>query len=79
MSEYKLSALLELKDKVGGIAGKIKNSFSGVQGALATVGVGIGAGTAVSVLKSSVEAYASLEDQVRRNKAIMGATVQQEK
>ena len=68
-----------LKDKVGGIAGKIKNSFSGVQGALATVGVGIGAGTAVSVLKSSVEAYANLEDQVRRNKAIMGATVQQEK
>ena len=97
MSEYKLSALLELKDKftnvaqkagsslgtlkdkVGGIAGKIKNSFSGVQGALATVGIGIGAGTAVSVLKSSVEAYANLEDQVRRNKAIMGATVQQEK
>ena len=97
MSEYKLSALLELKDKftdvakragsslgtlkdkVGGVAGKIKKSFSGVQGALATVGVGIGAGTAVSVLKSSVEAYANLEDQVRRNKAIMGATVQQEK
>lgn len=97
MSEYKLSALLELKDKftnvaqkagsslgtlkdkVGGVAGKIKKSFSGVQGALATVGVGIGAGAAVSVLKSSVEAYANLEDQVRRNKAIMGATVQQEK
>ena len=97
MSEYKLSALLELKDKftdvakragsslgtlkdkVGGIAGKIKNSFSGVQGALATVGVGIGAGAAVSALKSSVEAYANLEDQVRRNKAIMGATAQQEK
>lgn len=97
MSEYKLSALLELKDKftnvaqkagsslgtlkdkVGGVTNKIKNSFSGVQGALATVGVGIGAGAAVSVLKSSVEAYADLEDQVRRNKAIMGATVQQEK
>ena len=97
MSEYKLSALLELKDKftnvaqkagsslgtlkdkVGGVTNKIKNSFSGVQGALATVGVGIGAGAAVSILKSSVEAYANLEDQVRRNKAIMGATVQQEK
>ena len=97
MSEYKLSALLELKDKftdvakkagsslgtlkdkVGGVAGKIKKSFNGVQGALATVGVGIGAGAAVSALKSSVEAYANLEDQVRRNKAIMGATVQQEK
>ena len=97
MSEYKLSALLELKDKftdvakkagsslgtlkdkVGGVTNKIKNSFSGVQGALATVGIGIGAGAAVSVLKSSVEAYANLEDQVRRNKAIMGATVQQEK
>ena len=97
MSEYKLSALLELKDKftdvakkagsslgtlkdkVGGITGKIKNSFSGIQGALATVGVGIGASAAVSVLKSSVEAYAHLEDQVRRNKAIMGATAQQEK
>jgi len=97
MSEYKLSALLELKDKftnvaqragsslgtlkdkVSGVAGKIKKSFSGVQGALATVGVGIGAGAAVSALKSSVEAYANLEDQVRRNKAIMGATAQQEK
>ena len=97
MSEYKLSALLELKDKftdvakkagsslgtlkdkVGGITGKIKNSFSGIQGALATIGVGIGASAAVSVLKSSVEAYANLEDQVRRNKAIMGATAQQEK
>lgn len=97
MSDYKLSALLELKDKftdvakkagsslgtlkdkVGGITGKIKNSFSGIQGALATVGVGIGASAAVSVLKSSVEAYANLEDQVRRNKAIMGATAQQEK
>ena len=97
MSEYKLSALLELKDKftnvaqkagsslgalkdkVGGIAGKIKNSFSGVQGALATFGVGIGAGAAVSVLKSSVETYANLEDQVRRNRAIMSATAEQEK
>ena len=97
MSEYKLSALLELKDKftnvaqkagsslgtlkdkVGGIAGKIKKSFSGIQGALATVGVGIGAGAAVSVLKSSVEAYANLEDQVRRNRAIMSATAEQEK
>ena len=97
MSEYKLSALLELKDKftdvakkagsslgtlkdkVGGVAGKIKNEFNGVKGALATVGVGIGASAAVSVLKSSVEAYANLEDQVRRNKAIMGATAQQEK
>lgn len=97
MSEYKLSALLELKDKftnvaqkagsslgtlkdkVGGVAGKIKKSFSGVQGALATVGIGIGAGAAVSALKSSVEAYANLEDQVRRNKAIMGATAEQEK
>lgn len=97
MSEYKLSASLELKDKftdvakkagsslgtlkdkVGGIAGKIKNEFNGVKGALATVGVGIGASAAVSVLKSSVEAYANLEDQVRRNKAIMGATAQQEK
>lgn len=97
MSEYKLSALLELKDKftnvaqkagsslgalkdkVGGIADKIKNSFSGVQGALTTFGVGIGAGAAVSVLKSSVEAYANLEDQVRRNRAIMSATAEQEK
>ena len=97
MSEYKLSALLELKDKftdvakkagsslgtlkdkAGGVAGKIKNVFNGVKGALATVGVGIGASAAVSVLKSSVEAYANLEDQVRRNKAIMGATAQQEK
>lgn len=97
MSEYKLSALLELKDKftdvakkagsslgtlkdkVGGITGKIKNSFSGIQGALATVGVGIGAGAAISVLKSSVQSYADLEDQVRRNRAIMSATAEEEK
>ena len=55
MSEYKLSALLELKDKftnvaqkagsslgtlkdkVGGVTNKIKNSFSGVQRTFATV------------------------------------------
>ena len=97
MSEYKLSALLELKDKfsnvaqkagsslgtlkdkVGGITGKIKNSFSGIQGVLATVGVGIGAGAAISVLKSSVQSYADLEDQVRRNRAIMSATAEEEK
>ena len=97
MSEYKLSALLELKDKftgtaqkaksslgelknqVGGAVGKIKNAFSGVNGILASVGAGIGTATVVGVLKSSVQSYADLEDQVRRNKAIMGATVQQEK
>ena len=97
MSEYKLSALLELKDKftgtaqkaksslgelknqVGGAVGKIKNAFSGVNGVLASVGAGIGTATVVGVLKSSLESYANLEDQVRRNKAIMGATVQQEK
>jgi phage tail tape measure protein, TP901 family len=97
MSEYKLSALLELKDKftgtaqkaksslgelknqVGGAVGKIKNAFSGVNGVLASVGAGIGTATVVGVLKSSLESYANLEDQVRRNKAIMGATAEQEK
>ena len=97
MSEYKLSALLELKDKFSGtaqkvgsslnelknkttgVADKLKSSFNGVKGALATVGVGIGAGAAISVLKSSVEAYANLEDQVRRNRAIMSASTEQEK
>ena len=97
MSEYKLSALLELKDKftgtaqkaksslgelknlVGGAVGKIKNAFGGVNGILASVGAGIGTATVVGVLKSSVQSYADLEDQVRRNKAIMSATAEQEK
>ena len=97
MSEYKLSALLELKDKftgtaqkaksslgelknlAGGAVGKIKNAFSGVNGILASVGAGIGTATVVGVLKSSVQSYADLEDQVRRNKAIMSATAEQEK
>ena len=97
MSEYKLSALLELKDKftgtaqkaksslgelknlVGGAVGKIKNAFSGVNGVLASVGAGIGTATVVGVLKSSVQSYADLEDQVRRNRAIMSATAEQEK
>ena len=97
MSEYKLSALLELKDKFSGtaqkigsslnelknkttgVADKLKSSFNGVRGALATVGVGIGATAVVGVLKSSVQSYADLEDQVRRNRAIMSASAEQEK
>ena len=97
MSEYKLSALLELKDKfsgvaqkaggsleklknkTAGVADKLKGTFEGVKGALATVGVGIGATAVVGVLKSSLQSYADLEDQVRRNKAIMGASAEQEK
>lgn len=97
MSEYKLSALLELKDKFSGtaqkvgnslnelknkttgVADKLKSSFNGVRGALATVGVGIGATAVVGVLKSSVQSYADLEDQVRRNRAIMSASVEEEK
>nr|DAS99617.1 MAG TPA: minor tail protein [Caudoviricetes sp.] len=97
MSEYKLSALLELKDKFSGaakkagsslvelknrttgVADKLKSSFNGVRGALATVGVGIGATAVVGVLKSSVQSYADLEDQVRRNRAIMSASAEEEK
>lgn len=97
MSEYKLSALLELKDKfsgaakkagsslaelknrTAGVADKLKSSFNGVRGAMATVGVGIGATAVVGVLKSSVQSYADLEDQVRRNRAIMSASAEQEK
>ncbi len=97
MSEYKLSALLELKDKFSGtaqkvgsslnelknkttgVADKLKSSFNGVRGALATVGVGIGATAVVGVLKSSLQSYADLEDQVRRNRAIMSASAEQEK
>lgn len=97
MSEYKLSALLELKDKFSGtaqkvgsslnelknkttgVADKLKSSFNGVKGALATVGVGIGATAVVGVLKSSLQSYADLEDQVRRNRAIMSASAEQEK
>lgn len=97
MSEYKLSALLELKDKftgvaqkagsslgglknqVSGVSNKIKNEFNGINGALATVGLGIGATAVVGVLQSSLQSYADLEDQVRRNRAIMSATAEQEK
>lgn len=97
MSEYKLSALLELKDKFSGVAQKVgsslnelknkttgvadklKSSFNGVKGALAAVGVGIGATAVVGVLKSSLQSYADLEDQVRRNRAIMSASAEQEK
>ena len=97
MSEYKLSALLELKDKFSGtaqkvgsslnelknkttgVADKLKSSFNGVKGALATVGVGIGATAVVGVLQSSLQSYADLEDQVRRNRAIMSASAEQEK
>jgi phage tail tape measure protein, TP901 family len=97
VSEYKLSALLELKDKFSGIAqkaggaleklknktagvaDKLKGTFEGVRGALATVGVGIGATAVVGVLKSSLQSYADLEDQVRRNRAIMSASAEQEK
>lgn len=97
MSEYKLSALLELKDKFSGtaqkvgsslnelknkttgVADKLKSSFNGVKGALAAVGVGIGATAVVGVLKSSLQSYADLEDQVRRNRAIMSASAEQEK
>lgn len=97
MSEYKLSALFELKDKFSGaakkagsslvelknrttgVADKLKSSFNGVRGALATVGVGIGATAVVGVLKSSVQSYADLEDQVRRNRAIMSASAEEEK
>nr|DAR79757.1 MAG TPA: minor tail protein [Caudoviricetes sp.] len=97
MSEYKLSALLELKDKfsgaaqkaggaleklknkTAGVADKLKGTFEGVRGALATVGIGIGATAAVGVLKSSLQSYADLEDQVRRNRAIMSASAEQEK
>jgi len=97
VSEYKLSALLELKDKfsgaaqkaggaleklknkTAGVADKLKGTFEGVRGALATVGIGIGATAAVGVLKSSLQSYADLEDQVRRNRAIMSASAEQEK
>ena len=73
------NGIISLQKKSKSVSNKLKNEFNGVKGAMAAVGVSIGAGAAVSVLKSSVEAYANLEDQVRRNKAIMGATVQQEK
>lgn len=73
------NGIISLQKKSKSVSDKLKKEFNGVERAMAAVGVGIGAGAAVSVLKSSVESYANLEDQVRRNKAIMGATVQQEK
>lgn len=73
------NGITALQKKSKSAADKIKNEFNGVEGALATVGVGIGAAAAVGALKSSVQSYADLEDQVRRNRAVMGATAEQER
>jgi len=90
--EHVLSARLELKDKFTAVIYKAEKGLAGLYqkaksmnwekvnsglnkfGAVAAGGlVGLGA-----IAGSSLTAFADLEDQVRRNKAIMGATAAEE-
>ena len=90
--EHVLSARLELKDKFTTVISKAEKGLAGLYqkaksmnwekvnsglnkfGAVAIGGLaGIGA-----IAGSSLTAFADLEDQVRRNKAIMGATAAEE-
>ena len=90
--EHVLSARLELKDKFTSVISKAEKGLAGLYqkaksmnwekvnsglnkfGAVAIGGLaGIGA-----IAGSSLSAFADLEDQVRRNKAIMGATAAEE-
>ena len=90
--EHVLSARLELKDKFTSVISKAEKGLTGLYqkaksmnwekvnsglnkfGAVAIGGLaGIGA-----IAGSSLTAFADLEDQVRRNKAIMGATAAEE-
>ncbi|BEO91164.1 hypothetical protein FNSP4_09710 [Fusobacterium nucleatum] len=90
--EHVLSARLELKDKFTSIISKAEKGLAGLYqkaksmnwekvnsglnkfGAVSIGGLaGIGA-----IAGSSLTAFADLEDQVRRNKAIMGATAAEE-
>lgn len=90
--EHVLSARLELKDKFTAVINKAEKGLAGLYqkaksmnwetvnsglnkfGAVAIGGLaGIGA-----IAGSSLSAFADLEDQVRRNKAIMGATAAEE-
>ena len=90
--EHVLSARLELKDKFTAVISKAEKGLAGLYqkaksmnwetvnsglnkfGAVAIGGLaGIGA-----IAGSSLTAFADLEDQVRRNKAIMGATAAEE-
>ena len=90
--EHVLSARLELKDKFTAVISKAEKGLAGLYqkaksmnwekvnsglnkfGAVAIGGLaGIGA-----IAGSSLSAFADLEDQVKRNKAIMGATAAEE-
>lgn len=90
--EHVLSARLELKDKFTAVINKAEKGLAGLYqkaqsmnwekvnsglnkfGAVAVGGLaGLGA-----IAGSSLTAFADLEDQVRRNKAIMGATAVEE-
>ena len=90
--EHVLSARLELKDKFTSVISKAEKGLAGLYqkaqsmnwekvnsglnkfGAVAIGGLaGLGA-----IAGSSLTAFADLEDQVRRNKAIMGATAAEE-
>ena len=90
--EHVLSARLELKDKFTAVINKAEKGLAGLYqkaksmnwekvnsglnkfGAVAVGGLaGLGA-----IAGSSLTAFADLEDQVRRNKAIMGATAAEE-
>ena len=89
--EHVLSARLELKDKFTAVINKAEKGLAGLYrkakamdwekvnsglnkfGAVAIGGLaGLGA-----IAGSSLNAFADLEDQVRRNKAIMGATTEE--
>lgn len=90
--EHVLSARLELKDKFTSVISKAEKGLAGlyqkaksmnwekVNSGLNKFGaVAIGGLAGISAIAgSSLTAFADLEDQVRRNKAIMGATAAEE-
>jgi len=90
--EHVLSARLELKDKFTAVISKAEKGLAGLYqkaksmnwekvnsglNKFGTVAIGGLAGIG-AIAGSSLTAFADLEDQVRRNKAIMGATATEE-
>ena len=90
--EHVLSARLELKDKFTSVISKAEKGLAGLYqkaksmnwekvnsglNKFGTVAIGGLAGIG-AIAGSSLTAFADLEDQVRRNKAIMGATAAEE-
>ena len=90
--EHVLSARLELKDKFTSVISKAEKGLAGLYqkaksmnwekvnsglNKFGTVAIGGLAGIG-AIAGSSLTAFADLEDQVKRNKAIMGATAAEE-